>query len=552
MTTRTAPTALVAGGSVAGLAVAWALAERGYRVRVLERCAAPGDDPDAWERRPVPQNRHSHTLTSLGVRALRQHAPAVLAAALDTGAHLLDLTQAAPPGLHRIPADDELVALAVRRTTFERVLHRTVTAHPRVVVHHGQAVCGLLATTAAARVTGVVTTRGERIPAQVVVDATGRAAASRGWLTAAGMAPVPRRSAPTGLRALTRFYRLAGDTRPGPLNRGNAAGGIWEHYAAVVHPAEDRTFAVSLGFLADDPCTRELLAPGAFEAVARLSPFVAPWTAPGVAEPVSALRTMVTPPNTLLGQARGPRGNPVSGLFPVGDAACVTDPLHGRGLSLALDHAFRLAELLHDLPDPGSEQSEAAARLAQEVFRPWFEQGAQDAARRHALWRAHVMGIPGGRRPRWLAEPEPRSDPSPAREDTRTRTGPRTGNRDQTRSPVRADHAGAPGGGTREATAGGTALGEGTTGEGRAERCPEATRPELSVIGVAAAVDPGVWRGLTRVLMTLAPPTQVFDDPDFRARVRAAGGGPLPPVGPAGRPAPPGREALLTAVKGGR
>ncbi|MFE1774781.1 FAD-dependent oxidoreductase [Streptomyces sp. NPDC059008] len=479
----TTPPVLIAGAGIAGLATALALRERGYRVRILERSGPPPEGPAAkaaegWRRPTVPQSDHSHVLTSLGMRVLAERLPGLLDALREEGGHTLDLTAAAPrtaPGRVREPADDQLVALAMRRPVLELVLHRAVRDTAGIEIDYGTTVRGLLLAPSGRTVAGVVTDRGEHLPAQVVVDASGRKAASRSWLDAAGIPLAEDLTSPTAVRVVTRFYRLTGPGRPGPLNRGNAAGGIYGHYAAVLHPADGDVFAVSLGLPTGDPATRGLPSPQAFTAVARLSPYLGPWFADGVAVPLTPVRALTFAPNILRGTATA-RQQPVAGLFPVADAACVTDPLYGRGLSLAFAHAFALADLLDSDPAVGTAQSERAAHLAEELFGPWYAQAAQDGLARIGLWRAAAEGAPPPRQ------------------------------------------------GTTDTTA----------------------RPSMASIATAAACDPTVWRGLTRMLMTLSTPAEVFDDADFRARVHRA----RPLAGPAG-PLPPTREELLDAMATG-
>ncbi|MEU6094323.1 FAD-dependent monooxygenase [Streptomyces sp. NPDC047079] len=395
----TAPAAVVVGGSVAGLATALALAERGFAVRVLERSAPPPEGPaekaaEDWHRPTVPQADHSHILNSLGVRVLRRSAPHLLETLLQGGARLLDLTGAAPPGADDA-ADRELEALAVRRGVLELLLHRAVSSLPEVTIDHGTAVRGLLLDPSRSRVRGVLTDGGGQVPARFVVDATGRRAAARSWLTAAGFPVGDDLTDPTRLRCFTRFYRLTDPdgAPPGPLNRGNAAGGIWDHYAAVVHPADNGSFAVALGSLTSDPATTVLRDPTAFTAAARLSPHVAEWTGERAAAPITDVRVITMPPNVLRATIR-PGWRQPAGLFAVGDAACVTDPLYGRGVSLALDHAFRLAGLLDAHPTVGEPQTELAVCLADEIHRPWYEQAVHDSRARGRLWRARADGTP--------------------------------------------------------------------------------------------------------------------------------------------------------------
>lgn len=399
--TTTDKTAVVAGAGIAGLAGALALHGIGHRVLLLERGAEPptGEVAEAagrWARPTVPQGSHSHTLTSLGVKVLRERAPHVLDAALAAGARLLDLTEALPPGATdggREPRDEELVALGCRRTALELVLYRAVAALPGVEIRHGSAVGALELDPADGRVRAVRTDGGERIPADVVIDATGRQAAARGWLRAAGVPVAEDRVSPSGLSGFTRFYRLTGGERPGPLNRGNAAGDIFDHYAGVLHPGDNGTFAVALATLPGDRALHGLLTPAGFTAAARATPGLAAWLADGASEPVSPVHAITSPPNALRGPATSAQ-RPVPGLFPLGDAACVTNPLFGRGMSLALAHAFRLADLLAAHPAVDTALSRAAARDAEALFLPWYEQSAAADRERIARWRAWVDGSP--------------------------------------------------------------------------------------------------------------------------------------------------------------
>ncbi|WP_405876674.1 FAD-dependent monooxygenase [Streptomyces sp. NBC_01136] len=472
--------AVVAGASIAGLAAALALAGTGHRVRVLERSAPPPDGPieqaaSSWHRPTVPQAIHSHTLTSVGVQVLRTRAPRVLQAALAAGAELLDLTEALPPLVEdrtRQVDDDQLAALACRRSVLELVLYRAVRALPQVRIDHGITVRGLALDPSLRRVRAVLTSGGERLPAGLVVDATGRRADSRDWLAAAGVPLAEDLTHPSAITGYSRQYRLRGTTRPGPLNRGNAAGGVWDHYAAALHPGDNHTFAVAVMMPPGDRQTAGLREAEGFTAAARATPGIGAWLAPSVAEPLTPVNIIGCPPNRLSGHATT-RQRPVAGLFPVGDAACVTNPLYGRGMSLALDHAFRLADLAAGA-EADSDLGHAAARLAEELFTPWYEFAVQEDRQRAARWSAA------------------------------TGTG----------------HPAAP----------------------RQKASGEQAGPNQ--VQAATLTDPLVWRSVTRVLMGLSTPAEVFGDDKFLARVRQA-----PPLDPALLPPAPSRHELVQAVK---
>ncbi len=380
---------VIAGGSAAGLASALALSGKGHDIVILDRGASE------WSRPAEPQTAHTHTLTSLGVKVLREHAPQLLTALYEAGAVEFDLLAAMPYTVTdraRVDGDDELVALGCRRTTFEVVLYRMVRALPGVEIRHGTGVHGLELDATGRRVTGVRTGDGRTVTAEIVVDATGRRAESRNWLAEAGVPVAEDWTSPSGLSWYARSYRLLGSRRPGPLNRGDAAGLVGDTYAGLLHPGDRGTFSVVLGVLPGDRALSQLRLPAEFGAAARLTPGLGAWLEDGVSEPVSAVHSMTITHNALRGVAT-PRQRPVAGLFVTGDAACVTNPLSGHGLSLAFAHAFQIAGQVAGAPVIDIALSRRVARLTEELYAPWFRQSAEDDCVRIARWRAAIAGI---------------------------------------------------------------------------------------------------------------------------------------------------------------
>jgi 2-polyprenyl-6-methoxyphenol hydroxylase-like FAD-dependent oxidoreductase len=402
------PAVVIVGGGVAGLMAAIALRPLGYHVQVLERdpVAAPESVAEAnsgWIRPTVPQALHSHSFTSLGVGLLRKRAPEVYADLLAAGAWEIDLVTALPAPLRNAApeaADAELVALACRRRTFDAVLAQTAR-RLGVTVQHGRAVRGLmLSGTTRPKVAGVRLSGGTVIEADMVIDATGHRAASRHWLTEAGIAVAPDETWASEIACYTRFYRCRGDGLPGPLNRGNAGGGIFGHYMAIVHPGDNGTYSVSIGALPGDPVLTVVRDEAVFTAVLGATPLLAPWVADGAGEPISPVHAITVPDNAVHGVATC-RQRPVAGLFPLGDAACVTNPLYGRGISLAIAHAFKLAEVLAGEPEAEGRRSARAADLVESLLVPWVQQAVNDDLERIRRWRAAVHGesqppLPGG------------------------------------------------------------------------------------------------------------------------------------------------------------
>src|SRR5687768_9354470 len=108
---------VVAGGGVAGLASALAVARAGHDAVVIERDrvdpAGPPESAFAVERAGIPHYFQPHAFLPRGRRLLREWAPDVLETLIDAGADQQDLAKqlSGPPE----PGDEDLVYLWVRR-----------------------------------------------------------------------------------------------------------------------------------------------------------------------------------------------------------------------------------------------------------------------------------------------------------------------------------------------------------------------------------------------------------------------------------------------------
>src|SRR5881396_1747033 len=142
--------AVVLGGGLAGLAAARLLRRHFPRVVVLERdrrpeTAEPEDAFASWERRGVPQFRHSHAFLPRLRIILLAHLPDVLDRLRAAGVRELGMADIVPPGAaFGVRADDEdVVFLGARRATFEWALHASVAEHPGITLREGVRVAGL-------------------------------------------------------------------------------------------------------------------------------------------------------------------------------------------------------------------------------------------------------------------------------------------------------------------------------------------------------------------------------------------------------------------------
>jgi 2-polyprenyl-6-methoxyphenol hydroxylase-like FAD-dependent oxidoreductase len=391
---------VVIGGSVAGLASAFALAEAGYKVRVLERDPQPLPDSvegahENWDRPTVPQGVHSHAFGALGTNLLATRAPGIYAALLAAGTRPIRITDNPPPTILDFKPeddDDQLNVLCSRRSTFELVLRREVLAHPGVSHEVGATVRGLtFSPRDPRRVAGVLLGDGRELPAELVVDASGRRsqAVSR-WLPDAGVPPMSVQSSSADITYYTRYYQQTVERPPGILNRGFGAGGTWDHYTAVLFLGDNGTFSISVGVLPEDTPMKNLRHEAAFTAAVRSTPLLAPWVGSGASRPISPVYAMGGLDNSLR------TGAPVIGLFSVGDAACTTNPAYGRGVSLALAMAFTLGDIVSaNAEDPAAATREFAAETNR-MLAPWHADAVAGDRGRAMLWRATISGTPLG------------------------------------------------------------------------------------------------------------------------------------------------------------
>ena len=374
--------AVVIGASIAGLAAALALAERGAEVIIVE--ADPGPDSDdlesaffRWSRRRVPQSRHSHAFLARLRNMLLVAYPDFYSTLLESGAIELRLLDAPPRSLGTVtpePGDEELVTLGCRRTTFEWALRRYVSEHPQVEIRCGATVEGLVAREGTPpEVRGVRMSDGARsIRADLVVDASGRASRAGDWLEAIG-APRPReRRSPSAILYYTRFYRRRPDRDFPRIGREPTMADFgWIKYA--IFPGDNRTYSITFAAHLSIQRLKVLHNVEAFETLVRALPGIAPFLDPELAEPLPVLGREVLAMGGLENCLRrfvDRHGAPLAaGFFVVGDAAYHTNPLYGRGTSQAFMHARFLGEAL----DAASGDAVRAARFLDESARAEIE-----------------------------------------------------------------------------------------------------------------------------------------------------------------------------------
>lgn len=383
---------IVIGGSVAGLGVALALSGRGHRVTVLEADATPmpadhGEAFARWRRKGSPQTRHSHALLARLHNLIRDHAPELLDKLLACGAQELRFTDRLRqlfPDAASADGDEDLVALACRRITFEWILRRHVLDTGLVDFRDGVAVTRLEArrphgTPPVVEGVWVKTPDGGEslLRGDLVVDASGRLTQLGRWLPAIGTAPVREESSPCGIYYTSRFYRLR-DGVEAPALDGGIVGADLGYLKVGIFAGDARVFSITLAASPTDTAMRLILRRPGFEAAVAAVPMAAEWTSAALAEPVSDVHAMAQLTNTRRWLVEA--GEPLAlGFVAVGDSLLHTNPIVGRGCSLAWTAAFDLAACVDE--HGGDLQALALAydaRVERNIV-PWYTlQVAQD------------------------------------------------------------------------------------------------------------------------------------------------------------------------------
>ena len=382
---------VIAGGGFAGSAAALFLARRGHVVTLVERDAPPPDGgPDAdfedWHRPGVPQARQSHALLGRARRVLMDETPDVVEALLDRGVHERELAV----GVGRVPGE---AMLSTRRLVAEAVVRRAVAREPGVTVRSGERVVGLVAAggPGVPIVTGARTESGAVLPAQLVVDAGGRRSALPRWLDQLGVQAPVEEHQDCGYFYLTRFYRV----RPGfePPIIPVPSGVVLDYGNALSFGADNDTFSLSLTLSVHDPHRQAFRDPDRFDRFFACVPRTAPLIAIG--NPITDVSLMARIENRRR-RLVNDDGPVVGGVVALGDASLHTNPTLGRGISLALWQAQRLAEVAVDAPDDPVAFVAAFDEWTQAHLGVWFDtQTAADAA---ALDRLEA-GLRGERLP---------------------------------------------------------------------------------------------------------------------------------------------------------
>ncbi|WP_404196816.1 FAD-dependent oxidoreductase [Streptomyces tauricus] len=377
--------AIVVGGGMTGMLAASVLA-RHADVTIIERDLLP-DGPRP--RKGLPQARHAHVLWSGGVKALEELLPGVVGQLVDRGARrtpvMADLVSKAPSGQwFRRFTHGSHISLLCSRDLLDAVIRDRVLTDHRVTLRQETELLSLAGD--ARRVSGVRIRAADTestLPADLVIDASGRGSRAPNWLRELGLPPVPERTVDAGFGYASRIYRAPGTTADGfPIVNVQADPRRHPGRGGIITPIEGGRWLVTLaGTRGGRPSADN----------AEFVPFALGLPHPVIgelladAEPETDVVTTRSTANRRRYYEKATRWP--DGFAVLGEAVAGYNPVYGHGLSAAAQSVVALHRILErqDLRTPGTARriQKGAARpvenawnlaVGQDVFYP----GASD------------------------------------------------------------------------------------------------------------------------------------------------------------------------------
>ena len=377
--------AIAIGGSLAGLCAARVLADFYDKVTVYERDEIP-DRPE--NRSAVPQGRHVHLLMARGADEFDNLFPGILADLVAAGVPKVENRSDA---LHFGAAGHVLGVNTVLRKPFtayipsrpqlEWQIRRRTAALPNVELVQ-KSVAAPSFEPGRGRVTGVRLDNGDIVPADLVIDATGRGTRLPVWLEQWGYRRPAEDTVDVGISYATHRVRIpdgllaekivvfgASRTQPHGLGMLFYEDGIWALTTfGVAKAAAPQNF--------DEMCAlADRLLPGHVAAAIRQG------------EPVGDAAFHKYPASRWRRYDKLDRFP--DGILPLGDAVASFNPTYGQGMTMTSLQARRLRELLADSDgDLSKNFRHAAARI---TFPVWHSNAIGD----------HILHGASGKRPPW-------------------------------------------------------------------------------------------------------------------------------------------------------
>ncbi|MGF6760272.1 2-polyprenyl-6-methoxyphenol hydroxylase-like FAD-dependent oxidoreductase [Paraburkholderia sp. GAS33] len=356
--------AVIIGAGMSGLAAAQALADHFERVIVLDRDDLPSR---AIPRPGVPQGRHAHTLLSGGLSALCDLFPDFASSIAQAGAHAGDCglhVRSEFPGPQTLPRRELGVPFfLMTRPLLELTVRHCVQERKNVVFRSGCRVVGIAATPDGDAVASVsfLTREGELEVAHtdVVVDASGRGIPTLNFLKSIER-PAPEETIiGVDFGYSSAVYEIPAKAQPDFKALSTMPNAPEHSRIGVMQLREDGYWSVVLGGRGSD-----FPPAGKKEFLAFASGLETPTFYHAIKG--ATLRGEIVQygfPESRRRHFDRMRDFP-RGLIPIGDSVCRFNPVYAQGMSVAIQEAV----VLRNLVAGQATQDESSAGLGQQFL----------------------------------------------------------------------------------------------------------------------------------------------------------------------------------------
>ena len=323
--------AVVIGGSIAGLLSARVLADYFTCVTIIDKDELP---QTPQPRRGVPQSVQPHVLLTKGYRLLGEFFPGIEEKLAANGALSIDWAREFKHffgGYWGSSSEhsSDIVSVTCSRYVLEWTIRQELLEIPQIEFLQQSKVAGLVYNSSEDKIQGVYLHSGQRLEADLVVDASGRSSKASSWLQQIGCTPPPETIINPFLGYATRRYRIPDDlkldwkvllisqTPPKDKRLG---------YLAKIE--ENELIATLGGYGKDFPpldndgfldFAQSLAQPDFYDAIAKCTP-----TSPLYAHRATANRLRNYEKVKL-----------PTGFIAIGDAVCALCPVYGQGMSVS-------------------------------------------------------------------------------------------------------------------------------------------------------------------------------------------------------------------------
>ncbi len=374
--------AVIAGGSLAGLVAAKALAETFDKIDIYEADLEP---QHIAPRKGVPQGQHVHGLLKGGADALTQLFPNLPQDLRAQGAASADFCNDVKWYINKryMPRFRGSIPIHFQsRPLLEYCLRETVSKLKNVELHYGQKVIDYELDTDSNRIKGAIvkSAKGTQVlqTADLVIEATGRGSSLTVWLKKNGFSDVDILNTTVNLGYASCFLKLPEDEARDWSSLLIYPTGPKEVRGCTLVGVENGKWLLTLaGYHNDHPPSDK----DGFLAFAKALPRPEIYDAIHDAEFLSDIKLHKFPSSQHRRYFRDP--NFPLGLIPVGDTNISLNPLFGQGMSVAILSAAELGVLAKgtNFSDPDSLRNLSRCygkRLNRIFATPWDLAMGQD------------------------------------------------------------------------------------------------------------------------------------------------------------------------------